>query len=72
MGDEFFVDNIVIYIAKEIVENCSSDSIINELKNMKEQMTIIYICMISFIVRVILNYVLSVFTWVTIIKYIIF
>jgi len=62
MGDEFFVDNIVIYIAKEIVENCSSDSIINELKNMKEQMTIIYICMISFIVRVILNYVLSVFT----------
>jgi len=36
MEDEFLVDNMIIYIEKEIGENFSCDSIINEFKNSKE------------------------------------
>jgi len=43
MEGEFFAVNLFIYIEKEIVENCSSSPIIDEFKNMKEQMTIIII-----------------------------
>jgi len=40
MEDEFLVDNMIIYIEKEIVENFSSDSIIDELRDLKERRTI--------------------------------
>jgi len=57
MEDNFFADNMIIYI-KIITENFSSNLIIDEFKNMNEQMTIIQICAFSSVVTVILNYVL--------------
>lgn len=41
MKDEFLVDNTIIYIKKQIVENFSFDSIIDEFKNLKEPTTIL-------------------------------
>jgi len=35
MKGEFFVDNLFIYIEKEIIGNFSSDPIIDEFKNIK-------------------------------------
>jgi len=35
--DEFLADNIIIYIEKEITENFSYDSIIDEFKDLKER-----------------------------------
>jgi len=43
MEGDFFTDNLFIYIGKERAENFSSGPIIDEFKNMKEQMTIIII-----------------------------
>jgi len=40
MEDEFLADNMIIYIEKEIAENFSFDSIINEFKDLKERRTI--------------------------------
>ena len=60
----FFADNMVIYIEKEIAENFNLYSIIDGFKHMKEQMTILQICIISLIVMVILNYEFIIFTLV--------
>jgi len=48
MKGEFFADNLFIYIEKEIAGNFSSGSIIDEFKNMKEQMTIVIISLYSY------------------------
>jgi len=40
MEDEFLVDNMIIYIEKEIAENFSSDSIIDEFRDLKERRAI--------------------------------
>jgi len=48
MEGDFFADNMFIFIEKEIARNFSSDSIIDEFKNMKEQMTIIMISFYSY------------------------
>jgi len=68
MNDEFLADNMIIYIDKEIAENFSSDSIIDEFRDLKERRTILYICVISFLVIIILNYVFIFIVLVTIIK----
>jgi len=36
MKDEFFTDNLFIYIKKEIIKNFSCGPIIDEFKNIKE------------------------------------
>jgi len=42
MEDEYFVDNVDIYIEKKIVEKkFSYDSIIDDFKNMKKRWTIL-------------------------------
>jgi len=69
MEDELSIIWLFI-LKKKLLKNLSSYSIIDELKNMKKQMTIFYICVISFIVMFILNYVFIIFALVTIIKYI--
>jgi len=74
--DEFHINSLErvhIYIEKEIFENFSSNSIIDEFKNMKEQKTILYICvisLISFVVIIVQNYAFIFIVLVTIIKYI--
>jgi len=40
MEDEFLTDNMIIYIVKEIAENFSFDSIIDEFKDLKERRAI--------------------------------
>jgi len=67
------LERVHIYIEKEIFENFSSNSIIDEFKNMKEQKTILYICvisLISFVVIIVQNYAFIFIVLVTIIKYI--
>jgi len=61
MEDEFLTDNMIIYIEKEIAENFTYDSIIDEFRDMKEWKAIFYICVISFLVIVKLSYAL--FLW---------
>jgi len=51
------LERVYIYIEKEIVKNFSSDSIIDEFKNLKERRTIFCICVISFVGTFILNYI---------------
>jgi len=51
MEDEFHIDNMIIYIEKEITENFSYDSIIDEFRDVKERRTIFYICVIFFSYR---------------------
>lgn len=70
MENEYLANNMVIYIEKEISKIFNSNLIIDELKNLKNGMIILYICVISFIVIVILNYVFIFIVLVTIIKYI--
>jgi len=36
MKDEFFADNVIIYIEQEIAENFIFDSIIDEFKYLKQ------------------------------------
>jgi len=48
MEGEFFANNLFIYIEKEIVGNFSFGPIIDEFKNIKEQMTIIIISLYSY------------------------
>jgi len=40
MEDEFLADNMIIYIEKEIAENFSSDSIIDEFRDLKKRRVI--------------------------------
>jgi len=44
-----YLERIYIYIEKEIIENFSFDSIIDEFKDLKERITILCICVISFV-----------------------
>jgi len=47
MKDEFFVDNMVMYIeGKKIVKNFNFDLIINGLKNLKERICVTYFTII--------------------------
>ena len=36
MEDEFLSDNLVVYIEKEIAENFTTDSILNDFRSLKE------------------------------------
>ena len=38
MEDEFLSDNLVVYIEKEIAENFTTDSILNDFRSLKERM----------------------------------
>jgi len=69
MEDEFFVDNMIIYIEKKIAENFNIDSIINEFKNMMEERQF-FKCVICFIITTILNYVFILIVLITTIQYI--
>jgi len=68
------LEHVYIYIEKQIVKKFSFDLIIDELKNLKERMTILCICVISCVGTVILNYLFTfIFIFIillTIIKYI--
>jgi len=66
--DEFLGDNMIVYIEKDITANFSFYSIIDEFQNPKEWMAILEICVISFIVIVILNYVFIFIVLVTVIN----
>jgi len=55
--------NMIIYIEKEIVKTCSSNSIINELKNMKKWRFIIYsyiytkLCILFIVLVIVIKYI---------------
>lgn len=51
---EFFVNNIIIYIKKEIAENFNFDWTVNKFKNLKKRITILYMC--DFFIILILIY----------------
>ena len=37
MEDEFLLDNLVVYIKKEITENFTTDSILDDFRSLKER-----------------------------------
>jgi len=55
MKNEHFVDNMLIYIEKKNLKNLVMIELFDKVKNMKK--TIDKICVVSFIVIIILNYV---------------
>ena len=38
MEDEFLLDNLVVYIEREIAENFTTDSILDDLRSLRERM----------------------------------
>ena len=38
MEDEFLSDNLVVYIEREIAENFTTDSILDDLRSLRERM----------------------------------
>jgi len=64
------LEHVYIYIEKEIVENFSFDSIMNEFKDLKKKDNPLYMCDFFYRYMVILNYFFIFIVLTTIIKYI--
>ena len=52
MEDEFLLDNLVVYIEKEITENFTTDSILDDFRSLKELRLQFWTKMFSFYVIV--------------------